>query len=305
LGEPPGVRAATSPVRDLREGHQWTFAQSVKNDAIYALICSVLFVLRPLPERVLVAAGRFLGRVAYGALRRERQIARTNVARVLGCEGRAVARRAFVQLGGHLGEFVAQLAPGARATPLRFAEGSLELIRDALAEGRGVLFASAHLGPWERVAVSLVQAGLPLATVAREAYDPRLTALYERVRVPHGVRAIYRGHPGAGARMLRTLRGGGLLGMPMDLRTRAPSEMLPFLGADAPTPTGPARLAHRTGAAIVVGTAAIEGGEVILSATRIPRGSDELATTRHINDELSRRILAFPEGWVWMHPRWG
>jgi lauroyl/myristoyl acyltransferase len=97
----------------------------------------------------------------------------------------------------------------------------------------------------------------------------------------------------------------------MDLRSRVPCCQAPFLGHEAPTPIGPARIALRTGAAVVVGTAAPspEGG-LVVTATRIathdvPRdlpGAVEL--TRRINAELSRRILALPRAWVWMHERW-
>ena len=72
--------------------------------------------------------------------------------------------------------------------PLPFARGALDTLRDALAEGRGMVFSSAHLGPWERVAASLVAAGLPLTAVAREAYDPRLTSIYDRLRGGRGSR---------------------------------------------------------------------------------------------------------------------
>ncbi len=49
---------------------------------------------------------------------------------------------------------------------------------------------------------------------------------------------------------------------------------------------------------------------MILTVTRI--FLDDLASgpepeaqlTERINQELSRRILALPEQWVWMHPRW-
>jgi lauroyl/myristoyl acyltransferase len=36
--------------------------------------------------------------------------------------------------------------------------------------------------------------------------------------------------------------------------------------------------------------------------TRDEEGAREL--TRRINAELSRRILALPHAWVWMHDRW-
>lgn len=120
--------------------------------------------------------------------------------------------------------------------------------------------------------------------------------------------------------MLRALRAGGMLGIPMDIASRVPSVDVPLLGSLARTPVGPARLALRTAAAVVVGTAAPndlacsarddDAPRHAISATRIlsadlaaDADGERLLTTR-INDELSRRILALPEEWVWMHPRW-
>ena len=112
-------------------------------------------------------------------------------------------------------------------------------------------------------------------------------------------------------RIVRTLKTGGVLGVPMDLRARVPSVDAPFLGHEAPTPVGPARIALRAHAPVVVGTVAPgKDGALVVSATRIqvddlqpdPAGARTL--TARINDELSRRILALPHAWVWMHPRW-
>ena len=157
-------------------------------------------------------------------------------------ERRALARASFVSAGEGLADAVALL----RAEPgplLAIAPESRAVLDGAIREGRGVVFASAHLGPWERVAASLVAAGVPFATVARESYDPRFTRLYERLRGGHGVRVVWRSRPGAAAGIVRVLRGGGVLGLPMDLRSRVPSLAAPFLGHAAPTPVGPARLA--------------------------------------------------------------
>ena len=304
--------------RDVREGGRWTVAQSLKNDVLYALVRTLLFVLRAFPRRVLRALGRALGALAFVLLRRERRTALTNLGRAFpassDAERASVARRSFCELGEHLGDAVFSLSPRVRVDLLELEASGLRALRDALAEGRGVVFASAHLGPWERVAASLVAAGLPFVTVAREAYDPRLTALYDRLRRERGVESIYRGEPGAGARMLRALRRGAMLGVPMDLRTRAPSTLVPFLGTPAPTPTGPARLALRTGAAVIVGTATRRDdsreASLTVSFTRIPTAGlapDDAGVqtlTRRLNDELSDRIAAMPEGWVWMHDRW-
>jgi KDO2-lipid IV(A) lauroyltransferase len=309
------VSASSSVLaNDVRERGRWSALQSLKNDALYLLIRALLLVLRPVPRRLLRALGRGLGTVAYVVLHRERRVALAGLARALPNANVAtrasLAKRCFRVLGDELGEGVYALRPEARVDPLPFAPGSLELLRQTVAEGRGVVLASAHLGPWERVAATFVAARLPFATVAREAYDPRLTAFYDRLRAPRGVRAIYRGAPGSGARMLRQLRRGGILGMPMDLRTRAPSIVVPFLGARAPTASGPARLVLRTGAAVVVSTIEPDTrGHQVVTVTRLATGdlrcneAGVRALTERLNDELSRRIRAAPHAWVWMHDR--
>jgi Kdo2-lipid IVA lauroyltransferase/acyltransferase len=299
---------------DLRERGSWTPAQRVKNDVLYAAIRGALAACALLPDGALRALGRGAGHLAHAIFPSARRAALDNVALALPAlspaERRRLVARAFAQLGEHLGEAIAALCAGRPLAPLAFAQRERAVLDDARAAGRGVLFASAHLGPWERVAATLVAHGVPLTTLAREPYDPRLTALYERLRAPSGVRAIYRGHAGAAARIVRVLRGGGVLGAPMDLRSRVPSIDVPFLGLAAPTPLGPARIALRTGAAVVVGTVGpTEDGGGAVTTTRIATADlrsgaeGERALTARINDELSRRILALPHAWVWMHER--
>lgn len=156
------------------------------------------------------------------------------------------------------------------------------------------------------MAASLVAAGIPLTVVAREPYDPRLATVYARLRAERGVRTVYRGAGGAGVALVRVLRRGGVLGIPMDLASRVTSIDVPFLGIPAPTPVGPARLAVRTGAAVVVGTVARGAdGTLGLSFVRIAETAEERELTARINAELSARIRAMPEAWPWMHRRWG
>jgi KDO2-lipid IV(A) lauroyltransferase len=309
---------------DVRLGGIWTPLQRTKNDALWLLASLALSAVRPLPLSALRRLGRALGLAAHALASAARDTARSNVARVfprLGArERQALVRLCFATLGESLGETVALLRPERPLPPLPLSMGAARLLAEAIAEGRGVVFASAHLGPWERVAASLVSAGIPLVTLARESYDPRFSRLYERIREAHGVRVVWRASPGAAASILRALRGGGVLGVPMDLRARVASCDAPFLGHDAPTAIGPARIALRTGAAVIVGTAAPEE-EPGMTPTRQPPGFNITATrietadlpcdlvgahtlTARINAELSRRILALPHAWVWMHQRW-
>jgi KDO2-lipid IV(A) lauroyltransferase len=317
---PRGDAADVRDVRDVREGGRWTLAQRAKNDVLWLLASGALATIGRLSPRVLHVAGVALGRLAHLVLPPARRLAERNVALAFpeldGAARRALVARTYRTLGGYLGDAVAMLDPRRPVLPLPFATGARATLDAALAEGRGVLFASAHLGPWERVAATLVQCELPFTAVAREAYDPRLTRLYERLRGGRGLATIYRGAPGAGVALLRTLRRGRILGIPMDLASRVPSIDVPFLGRDARTPVGPARLALRTGAAVVVGVPAPSSsadavaGELELAVTRIVTSdldaspeSERILTTR-INDAISACIRAMPEAWVWMHPRW-
>jgi Kdo2-lipid IVA lauroyltransferase/acyltransferase len=312
-----------------RGDERWTPLKRAKNDAFWALASLALAATRPLPLPALRWLGRNLGAIAHAVASHARGTALANVTRVFSefDEGqrRAFVRLCFTTLGELLGETVALLHPNRAPPPIQLCESARALFEQARAEGRGVIFASAHLGPWERVAGSLVAAGVPLVALARESYDPRFSGLYARLRAAHGVRFIWRASPGAAASILRTLRAGGVLGVPMDLRARVASVDAPFLGHDAPTAIGPARIALRTGAAVIVGTAApasapvpshtphLESStqaEMVVTATRIatadlppgPEGARLL--TGRINGELSHRILAFPHAWVWMHERW-
>jgi Kdo2-lipid IVA lauroyltransferase/acyltransferase len=300
-----------SSVADLREGGVWSFRQSLKNGALCLVARTLLAALGPLPRAWIVAAGRGLGGVLHATLGSARRMAMGNLSVLEHLDEKArtaLVRRTFRVLGENLGDTVDLYGKASLSHVFPLEEGSKETLVTARAEGRGVVFASAHLGPWERVAASLVRAGVPLVTLAREAYDPRLTAVLVRLRERHGVRAIFRGSPGAAARILRTLKRGEVLGAPMDLASRVPSIDIPFLGRLARTAVGPARLALRTGAAVVVGTF-VTSGEIrvrrICTDDLRADGAGEAELCRRINAEISTRIASAPEHWPWMHDRYG
>jgi len=288
-------------IADVRFGGAWTRTQSFKNDLFYGLACASLACAAPFPRSILRPIGRAIGTVAYAF---GGTLARKNVAAALDVpekEARRIARAAFENLGGHAADLAAVLG-GAPFEPLPIDEEAIDAIESARREGRGVVFASAHLGPWERVAQTLVARGVPLVAVAREAYDPRLNRLYDALRSKAGLRVIYRGNPRAPKQILRALHEGLVLGMPMDLRTRASSVLVPFFGAPALAVVGPARIALRTGAAVVVST--VEGPTLRITATRISGADNDVSLTAQLMAEIERRIRTIPEEWLWMHPRW-
>lgn len=291
---------------DLREGGVWSERQRRKNDAIHAAIQVALVAVGALPPALVALSCRLLGVLLYGLLRRARGRVRARLSRGLG----AVVRErdvldAFVSAGALLADTLALLGRRERASrTLTMGDEARQIFRAALAEGRGVVFVTAHLGPWERMAALLVEEGFPVATVARESYDPRLTRLYERLRAPRGVRCIYRGRPGAARRVLRELSQGGAVGFLVDLPARVPALTVELFGQATAMPVGPAKIALARRAAVVVGTPGVDS-EVVLSRVSTAAlaadraGVEEL--THRLAAELTRRICATPKAWLGLY----
>jgi Kdo2-lipid IVA lauroyltransferase/acyltransferase len=289
-------------IADVREGAVWTGRQRLKNDLLHVLVRAALATVAHLPRGAVGLLCRALAITAWLVLPRERALCRARLEAGLGVPvpGSRV-RAAFRGAGEVLADTLALLDPAERADrTLSVDPAGAACFRDALAEGRGVVFVSAHLGSWERLAALMAAEGFPVATVARESYDPRLTGLYDRLRDPRGVRAIYRGRPGAATAIVRELRAGRAVGFLIDLPSRVPCRRARLFGAEADLPLGAARIALARRAAVLVGTA---GGGVI----RIARvGTDDLspgpegegALVERLAAELDARIAATPEVWL-------
>ena len=276
----------------------WSPGQRLKNDVIHLLVRAAVAGVARLPRGAVAALCRALAALAWLVLARERALCRARLEAGLGhpvAAGRV--RAAFRAAGATLADTLALLDPREPAgRTLALDPAGRDAFREALAEGRGVVFVSAHLGPWERLAAVLAAEGFPVATVARESYDPRLTGLYNRLREPRGVRSIYRGRPGAPTAIVRELRAGRAVGFLVNLPSRVPCARCRLFGADADLPLGAARIALARRAAVLVGTTAPD------RTIRIRRidaaGLDERALMDRLAAELDARIAADPEAWL-------
>jgi KDO2-lipid IV(A) lauroyltransferase len=285
------------------ETRAWSPRQRLKNDLLYALIRASLAAVTRLPRGAVVWLCRRLGTLAWLILPRERALCRARLEAGTGAPvSGARVRGAFQELGATLADTLALLDPGEEAgRTLGIDPAGSEAFREALAEGRGVVFVSAHLGPWERLAAALAAAGFPVATVARESYDPRLTSIYDRLRAPRGVRSIYRGRPGAATAIVRELRAGRAVGFLIDLPSRVPCATVRLFGAMADLPVGAARIALARRAAVLVGTA---GRDRTIRIRRVdtaglaPGAEAERVLLERLAAELTERIAAGPEAWL-------
>ena len=288
--------AAHGPRRDPRD---WTMRQRWKNDVVYALVRAGVAFAAVVPRALVRLVCAALALAAWAAMPETRRRVRARLRAAARSEASA---RAFLDAGATLADMVALFRSKERAaSSLTIDEASRQAFRSALDEGRGVVFVSAHLGPWERMAALLGEEGFPVATVARESYDPRLTAcVYERLRAPRGVRSIYLGDPRLAMSVARELVAGRAVGFLVDLPGRVEAVDATLFDAPARLPVGPARVALARRAAVVVGTAGCRHVTITRIATAdLTAGVEgEAALLARIGAEIDRRIADAPTEWL-------
>jgi KDO2-lipid IV(A) lauroyltransferase len=226
---------------------------------------------------------------------------------------RRVTRACFVNVGENLAVTLLLRRPEVRATEcVLLPPSSHSLLDAALSEGRGMVFVSAHLGPFELVAATVAELGYRPAVVVRESYDSRLDRLVDAHRVGRGIEVIHRGVSGSGGRIVRAIRQGRPVGFLTDLGGRVKSSPTMLLGCQVDVPIGPSTIALRARCPLVVGTLRplrVESSRPLgrppwfaLDITRID-APDEPLLRQWVADELSRRIRGAREQWLWMAPR--
>jgi Kdo2-lipid IVA lauroyltransferase/acyltransferase len=292
-------------------------AKRFKRALRYGLLRMVLALVSRLPLGVAQRAGDAFGGLLFHLAHAERQKALASLERAFPEKSEAERTRLAHACFRHLGRCALEAAVAGRLSQeafdglINFSPEALSVLRRTLAEGRGLVAVTAHVGHWELLGWALRRHGLPLHVIAKENVDARLTQLVDSFRSRGGVRTIWRGRPGSAVSILRVLRRGEMLGLLLDQDTRVQSVYVPFFGTPASTPRAAADLVYRTGAPALV-TFAPRGADGRYHCTAaeldVPRTgdaeADALELTRRFSAAAEEAIRQVPEQWVWMHQRW-
>jgi KDO2-lipid IV(A) lauroyltransferase len=294
---------------DARTGQPWTPRQRLKNDLVFWTVRALLWCADRIPPRVLLALCRVGGRLAHALHGRLRTTARENLRRALPRKDPSrLARESFVRAGENLGLTLLLRRPSLPAQALvEVAPDATQLLQHTLDQGRGAVFVSAHLGPFEWIAATLAELGHRPAVVVRESYDARLDPLVDAHRLSRGVEVIHRGRVGAPVRILRALRSGKPVGFLPDLGGRVRSRPAKLLGQRVELPVGPERVAIRARCPVLFGTLRPRQPEgplprFQLELSRLDEPT-EPSLGQTICDALTREIARCPGQWLWMAPR--
>lgn len=178
--------------------------------------------------------------------------------------------------------------------------------------GKGVLFLTGHVGAWELESFAHAVYNHPIHFLVRPIDNPLVDALVNRYRRASGNRPIRKNE--SARAILRILRENGVIGVLADQNT-VPAEAIfvDFFGIPAATTSGMARLARRTGAAVVPAfnhwDPQIRKYRLCYGpALELPCTDDEESDIRNhvaiFNQVIEDYVRRFPDQWLWIHRRW-
>ena len=172
--------------------------------------------------------------------------------------------------------------------------------------GRGVLFATAHLGNWELSAYTHALMTEPMHVVVRPLDNPLLDELVEERRGLSGNKLLSKRD--FARSILHALRKNEPVGILVD-QNSAPENavFVPFFGKPASTNVTFARLAARSGAAVIPGFAVWSAAErkyILRFYPVLEMSGDPAEDTRRIQASIEMAVREYPGQWLWIHRRW-
>jgi Kdo2-lipid IVA lauroyltransferase/acyltransferase len=181
-----------------------------------------------------------------------------------------------------------------------------EHFEQARQRGRGVLFATAHLGNWELSAFAHAWMAAPMYVVIRPLDNANIDALVERLRTLSGNRLIGKKEYARG--ILKALGENEAVGILVDQNASLEEgAFVDFFGVPACAGTGFAKLAAHSGAAVIPGCARWIEKErrcVLRFYPPVEITGDAVADTRTLHRQLEAVIREYPDQWLWIHRRW-
>lgn len=282
----------------------------------YAAAWAILKFVSLAPRAFALRAGQAVGALACVVLPYLRRHAEINLRLAfpdLDERERARIRRGvFRNLGRLLGE-ISQFPRLNREniSSIVVYEG-LENYLNAVAEGRGVILLTGHIGAWELSVYAHSIYGHPMSFLARRVDNPLVERLAESYRARFGNRSIDK--KGSVREVLKTLKSGGVVGILADLNTsREEGVFCDFFGVEACATAGVATLALRTGAVVLPGyliwdeKAQVHRLHFEPPIETINTGNqkeDVIANTARYAKVLESIIRRYPDQWLWIHRRW-
>lgn len=269
------------------------------------MLLTLFRLLAWLPLPVLHWLGRIGGRIAYAWPGRYRRRLRANAAQA-GYPDAAFARQAAAQAGAMILELPKVWLRNEQSLGKTVSDDNA-VVEAALAEGRGILYLTPHLGCFE-ITARYVSLRSPITVMFRPPRKAILAPVMESARNTSALRAVPATMQGV-REFVRALKRGEAVGM---LPDQAPGKgdgvWAPFFGRPAYTMTLPGKLATQTGVAVILTAGerlpAGRGWRIHYVRLPDPLPADPVEQATLINQTMETLIRRFPTQYLWSYNRY-
>lgn len=283
----------------------------------YALFRLLLFAVRIVPISFSCFIGRQLGKLAFLILKKRRELTISNirVARENGffkseIDPRQLAKRAWEHIGMVGSEFLYyyERKPEVFKKAVRF-EGE-ENLKRILAQNKGAILVSGHLGNWELLGVSLIYWGFKINPIVKFQSNGLVDKIIQDNRRSLGMGLIDK--RGFLRPILAAFKRNEIVSFLMDQATNKNGVLVKVFGKETSIPKGAAEFALKTGVPVFLARCLRErpghyqvviGEEIKLIRTG-DRQRDVEANTAMFIGLIEEIIKEHPEQWLWMHKLW-
>ncbi|MDD4599684.1 MAG: lysophospholipid acyltransferase family protein [Negativicutes bacterium] len=286
----------------------------MSNEWQYHLLKTISRIVCLLPYRAVLFLGRQLGKLYYHIAARQRRRALAQLIESTGvspAEGTRIIKKLFLNLGQTFLEvmYIPSLTPEKIKKYVTIE--NRHYLEDAVAEGHGVVFLTAHVGNWEWLGAALAMDGFPMTTVIKRQPNDQHTRILNEYREMVGLEIFARGTTELIA-AAKALKKGKVLGFLADQDAGYSGVFLKFLGKMASTPLGPAVFARKFKAPVVPVfiVRRPEGGHRVMIYPPLyyeniggdPESLHKL--TERMTKITEDTIRQYPDQWLWFQKRW-
>jgi KDO2-lipid IV(A) lauroyltransferase len=187
---------------------------------------------------------------------------------------------------------------------------NIEMIDEKLKQGKGLIFISGHFGNWELTAYGIPKLLIrSLNVVVKEQTNKKVNSGIDRIRTSGGNRMIEMKN--SIREILTVLKSNGMVAMLGDQAAPKENVKVDFFVKGVPTFEGTAKIAIKTGAAVLFGvstrnddgTYSLTFREIDTSKYKDTSEENVKALTQDHVNLLVEYIKLRPDHWLWFHRR--
>ena len=281
---------------------------------LYNALMFLSRLIRLLPYDALLFLGRIFGNLYYIFIKkqRERAVAQMMPAlKISESEARKLVRESFVNLARNMLEIFYMPNLNEKNLSEYIEIDHLDRMKNALAEGHGVVVLTGHVGTWEWLSAAFTLNGLPVTAIAKLQPNQEYSRALDDLRATINVEIFNRGTSellAAG----RALKKGKILGFLADQDAGPGGAFINFLGKVASTPMGPAVFSKKFNSPVIPafilrqpdGRHLVKIFEPMHFENTGDADGDLFRFTEKMTRLLEQIILENPTQWLWFQKRW-